>query len=129
MNRKKKFIAGIAALTILIVLIITYNYIYQDHRDIASEKVAFTLPPEALKTALSDKVSAQKYIDQVIQTQGTISAVEQNTVFIEEIAQVNFAQNFAGLAEDQHIIIKGRCVGYDDLLEIVKIDQAIIINN
>ena len=27
------------------------------------------------------------------------------------------------------ITIKGRCVGYDELLEMVKIDQAIIINN
>ena len=26
------------------------------------------------------------------------------------------------------ISIKGRCVGYDDLLEIVKIDQAVLLN-
>lgn len=129
MNRKKKFIVGITALILLITLIIGYNYMYQDHRDIASEKVAFALSPEALKKALSNEVSAKGYIDQVIQTQGIISAVEQNTIFIEEIAQVSFAQNFGALNEDEHITIKGRCVGYDDLLEVVKIDQAIIINN
>ncbi len=129
MNRKKKFIVGITALVLLIILVITYNYMYQDHRDISKEEVAFTLSPEALKKAMSNDASARGYIDQVIQTQGIISAVEQNTIFIEEIAQVRFAQNFASLSEDDHIVIKGRCVGYDDLLEVVKIDQAIIINN
>ncbi len=128
--RKKYSILGFIALTIAIAGFLTYNYIYQDHRDIASAQFDFELQSSLLNKVMSNAEEAHKYVDKVIQTEGVITAIEQNAVVLDHKVQISFGQDdLNGLAVEKQITIKGRCVGYDDLLELVKIDQATLINN
>jgi hypothetical protein len=130
MKGKKPYIVLSIALLLIILSIATYNYMYKEHRNIASENVSFNLSASQLNSDLSSPEKALKYIDKVVQIQGIITAVEQNAVVIEDKVQVDFIENVAnGLSIEKQITIKGRCVGYDDLLELVKIDQATIIND
>jgi len=128
--RKKYSIAGFLALLFAIIGIVAYNYMYQDHRDIASEKFDFELKPSLLSIAMSNTNEAVNYVDRVIQTEGIITAIEQNSVILDDLVQVNFsADDLNALSIRKKVTIKGRCVGYDDLLELVKIDQATLVNN
>ena len=54
------FLLAIAGLTI-------YNYIYQEHRDIAQEKVDFKIAALDLNTAMNRGSEPLKYADKVIQ--------------------------------------------------------------
>ena len=130
MKKKKLYII----LGFLIVLLITgysvYKYMYKDHRNIASESVDFELNTLQLNTGMSTSQGAVNYIDRVIQTHGIITAVEQNTIILDDKVQVNFSTDSSiALSEGVEVHIKGRCVGYDDLLELVKVDQATLLNN
>lgn len=129
MSSKKETIGLGLLLAIILLSISVYNYLYKGHRNIAEEKVAHELSTKRLSDALSMDDSSISYIDKVIQTAGKITAIEQNTVVIDNNIQVSFQDNVQGLAKESTIAIKGRCVGYDDLLEVVKIDQAVIIKN
>ena len=127
-SKKKKII-----LAVFIVLMLSgysvYRYMYKEHRNIASENIDFELKPTDLQKTMKNATDVT-LVDKVIQTQGIITSIEQNSVTLNNMVQVNFnIYNVSALSLDAEITIKGRCVGYDDLLELVKIDQATLINN
>lgn len=129
MNGKKKIIGLVLLLVVILLSISGYNYLYKGHRNIAEEEIAHELSTKKLNDALRINNASISYIDEVIQTDGKITAIEHNTIVIDNSVQVSFQNNVQGLALENTITIKGRCVGYDDLLEVVKIDQAVIIKN
>ena len=104
---------------------------YKPHRNIAEEEAIVTISAEELQKNFSDENNTLKLTDKVVKVSGIISAIEQKTTLvIDDKIQVDFNidnQINKELIEGTMITIKGRCVGYDDLLEIVKIDQAILI--
>lgn len=128
MKVKKTYIAFTILLAILIGCIAIYKYMYQKPRDIAQEHVDFDISPQLLNENMSDPQKATNYIDKVVLIKGTITAIEQNSVIFDNAIQINFnAENLNSFSIQDQIEIKGRCVGYDDLLELVKIDQATTI--
>ncbi|PWL38691.1 hypothetical protein DKG77_10610 [Flagellimonas aquimarina] len=129
MNGKKKTIGSVLLLAVILLSVAVYNYLYKGHRNIAEEEIAHELSTKKLSDALRIDNASVSYIDKVIQTNGKITAIERNTIVIDNSVQVSFQGNVQGLTMENTISIKGRCVGYDDLLEVVKIDQAIIIKN
>ena len=132
MKRKKLLIFGLTTLVLVVIAsFFTYNYMYKPHRNIAEEEATVTISAEELQKNFSDENNTLKLTDKVVKVSGIISAIEQKTTLvIDDKIQVDFNidnQINKELIEGTMITIKGRCVGYDDLLEIVKIDQAILI--
>jgi len=129
--KKRKWIYP---LLILIVAggIIGYNYIYQDHRDIKKEKAAFTVKATELTAAFQNDETAatEKYLNQTIEVQGRLTGIDGSSLVLENV--VFFALSENEEAPDQtklntNVTLKGRCIGYDSLLEEVKLDQASLI--
>jgi hypothetical protein len=113
------------------LLIIGYFYVYQDHRDIGSEKAAFIVSStELFEEFVNDpQYSEQKYLNQTIEISGVISDLKTIDLTLDDHIFCQFNEQIS--KELQHNItikIKGRFIGYDDLLEQVKIDQSSIIN-
>ncbi|MDJ0645459.1 MAG: hypothetical protein QNJ57_05675 [Flavobacteriaceae bacterium] len=130
MKSKKRYIVTAFLLAALIGAYALYQYMYKEHRDIATEKIDFVLNPTALSETMSDAQKAPEYTDKVIQTYGKVTSIEQNSVILDDQVQVNFTtHNINNIKPGNELHIKGRCIGYDDLLELVKIDQATRINN
>ncbi|WP_203257033.1 OB-fold protein [Hyunsoonleella ulvae] len=129
MKKQVTYIITVALLIFGIAGCLIYDYMYKEHRDIASEEVDYTLSSNDLKNVMrTDSVSGQ-FIDKVIQTEGVITSIEQNSIVINDVIQVDFVNtDLSILKPEATLSIKGRCVGYDDLLEVVKIDQATITN-
>lgn len=130
MKKKTLYIVLTGLLVILVSAYAIKSYMYKAHRNIATEVIDYEIQTTVLSEAMHDSKQALKYIDKVIQTSGVITTIEQNSVLIDDKVQVNFINNntLNSLSVSDTVIIKGRCVGYDDLLELVKIDQATIIN-
>jgi len=130
MKIKKQYFFFIAIAAILISSYAIYSYVYKEHRNIAEEKVDYKMSVQQLGNTMRTSDTAEALIDKVIQTNGIITAIEQNSVTLNDMVQVDFDQDYMNqLSQKSTITIKGRCVGYDDLLELVKIDQATIIKN
>jgi len=129
MKGKKPYIVLSIVLLLIILAISAYNYMYKEHRNIATENVSFNVSASELNSDLSTPDKASEYIDKVVQVHGNVTAIEQNDVVIDDKVQVSFIEKVANsLSTQNQITIKGRCVGYDDLLELVKIDQATLIH-
>ncbi len=118
-------------LILVIIVFIGYNYLYQDHRNIAGEKSEYKIEAVTLAREFLDQPdeAVAKYMDKTLSISGKVTELETGGVTINNVVYGEFIENDNGKAAlDKKITIKGRCIGYDELLEIVKLDQCIIIN-
>lgn len=109
---------------------IAYGYIYQDHRDIESEAPEFVLSSDKIASLFSENPSAseQKFLNKTVEVSGLISEVNSNEITIDDKVFCQFTENISNtIKPNSNIKIKGRVIGYDDLLEQVKLDQCAII--
>ena len=66
--------------------------------------------------------------DKVVELSGKISSKDEKGISLSSQIYCQFREdvNFSTLKNDQQITIRGRVIGYDDLLEELKLDQCII---
>ncbi|MGJ8685557.1 MAG: OB-fold protein [Nonlabens sp.] len=121
----KKIVIGLSLVAILCIL--GYNYLYQDHRDVALSQATASFNSQELINLFTDDdvVNDTKALDQVIEIQGVVSSVEETSITLDDQIFVEILET-TGIKQNESITIKGRCLGYDDLMEEVKIDQAIL---
>lgn len=126
---KKKLII---VLLIGLIGVVIYNYIYKDHRNISTEKAEFTITSIELSNEfqIAPSDSEKKYLNKTIEISGLISEVNAlNLVLNEKIFCQLLNPINESVLKGNSIKVKGRCIGYDDLLEEIKLDQCIIMNN
>jgi|TARA_B110000971_G_scaffold81897_1_gene83996 hypothetical protein len=119
----------IFSLILVFGIIIAYNYMYPDHRSISEETVSYTLDADSLFNEFTeDSQQAElKYLDQTIIVSGVITSINANSVTISNKIYGQFETLNSDLKVNDSIAVKGRCIGYDDLLEEIKLDQCSII--
>lgn len=131
--KDKKIIFLVIFLAAVVAAIVVYDYTFNsEHRDIAKEEATVVLNANELYSQFeTDEATATvSYLDQVIETKGKITAIDNNDIELDGSVQVTLSSAPSqDLKEGSNLTVKGRCVGYDELLEMVKIDQATIIKN
>ena len=119
----------IFGVVLLIVLFVVYKYAYKPHRDIAYEEAEYSTSVEKLYSEFSvnDSLANAKYLDKTIVVKGLVSSVDEkyNTITIENKIIARFLNKITRTFNtSDSIVIKGRLVGYDDLLEEIQLDQC-----
>jgi len=116
---------------IIVVLVITFfsirYYIYNSgRRDIKSEETAFEVSSEAILNDFTSNTttSNKKYLEKTITVSGIITSVKGEEVILDNSVNCNLLTASKSLKKNQKVTIKGRVVGYDDLLGEVKLDQC-----
>lgn len=127
--QNKKYIKKLATglLIFLVILFLSYKYLYHEHRDISNEKAIFSVTAtEILQDFLLDESKANlKYLDKSITISGKITNIDtkNNTIVIDEKVFV-LLKKIPVVKQSEVIIVQGRVIGYDSLLEEIKLDQA-----
>lgn len=127
--QNKKYIKKITTglLIFLVILFLSYKYLYHGHRDISNEKAFFSVTAtEILQDFLLDESKANlKYLDKSITISGKITNIDtkNNTIVIDEKVFV-LLKKITVVKQSEVIIVQGRVIGYDSLLEEIKLDQA-----
>lgn len=121
----KKIVVGLVVL--FAILLVSYKYLYHAHRDISNEKAVFSVTVKQVSNDfLQDEAKANlKYLDKSIQITGKVTNVDiaNKTIVLDE--KVFVLLNDANVVKlNETILVKGRVIGYDSLLEEIKIDQA-----
>ncbi|WP_299334408.1 hypothetical protein [uncultured Psychroserpens sp.] len=114
---------------LIIAVLFGYNYIYQDHRDIESEVTKFEVTTEDIASSFSDNVTVAEttYLNTTIEVSGKVSEYNNNSITLDDKVFCQFIDNIKhNIESNTEIKIKGRVIGYDDLLEQVKLDQCTI---
>lgn len=108
-----------------------YNYLYKSHRDINNEAVSYSVSVEQVYSEFikNDSLANLKYLDKTIEIYGKITDVDLSNKIIT-VDEKLFASFNITLKSDlkigQNVKIKGRLIGFDDLLEELKMDQCIL---
>jgi len=126
---KKKIILIFLVLTV--VLIVAYRYVYKEHRDITTEEGDYrSTAKDIFSEFQKGEFNANtKYLDKTIEITGTISSVDfdSNSIVIDENLFATFKDKIPStLQPNSKIKIKGRLIGYDGLMEELKMDQCIL---
>lgn len=126
---KKKIILFLFSSSILAFVV--YKYVYQQHRDISSEKASYSISVDQLKNEFSQNESNanKKYLDKTIDIYGEVTAMDlaNKQIVIDSSLTTTFSEAISNVKEKQKITVKGRFIGYNDLLEEFELDQCVII--
>ena len=119
----------IVVLISIIGIIFAYNYLYPDHRSISEESVSYTLDAESIFNEFKADYSLAetKFLDQTIVVSGIITSVERESITISNKIYCQFEALNTDLKVNDLVAVKGRCIGFDDLLEEIKLDQCSIV--
>ena len=126
---KKAQIIIIVSFVILITGIACYNYIMNfGVRDLNTETAAFSVTSTSIsKEFASDIESAnKKYLEKAVAVSGKITAIKNQEIMLNDNVVCNLKSNEKSLQINQNVTLKGRIVGYDDLMGEVKLDQCVI---
>jgi hypothetical protein len=130
MNKRNVFF--LVSILALLSGLIGYNYIYKNHRNISEEKAAFSVVPSSLIKEYAQDISTTtaKYLDKTIQLKGKVTEIEQDNFVLDDVV-VCYSDSItmSQITIDKVINVKGRSIGYDELLDLIKLDQVTIINN
>lgn len=131
--KKKNLLLLALALAATATAWLLYQYTFNSsHRDISSETASAEVSAQSLQEAfLADETAASaNYLDQVVAVSGTITDIEDQSLTLDDLVLVGMENtNNESMATGTSVTIKGRCIGFDELLEMVKIDQATLITN
>ena len=115
----------LALLGLAVVIFGVYYYAYKDHRNIAKEGAVYTDKAVALKDSIVQNNEA--FLNQTVAVSGQVTFIEGNSITLDDVLMAQF-ENSPAVQLNQQLTLKGRCIGYDDLFELVVIDQSTIID-
>ncbi|MCF6130211.1 hypothetical protein L1S35_11035 [Flavobacterium sp. AS60] len=126
--RKKLFYIS---LLLIVVIFGVYKYVYKSHRDIASEDAAFskTVTEVFHEFTANDSLANKTYLDKTISVKGKITNIDlaNKIITVDEKLSARFTDKIPDTIKLQDsITLKGRLVGFDDLLEEIQMDQCAI---
>ena len=102
-------------------------YLYNGgKRNIQSEETAFTVSSKAITNEFISNLDAsnKKYLEKPVAISGTVTSVNGKEVIVDDIVNCNFSTLDSSIKKDQKVVVKGRVIGYDDLLGELKLDQC-----
>lgn len=126
--RKKLFYV---LLLLIVVIFGVYKYVYKSHRDIASEDAAYSKTVSEVFQAFTanDSLANKTYLDKTISVKGIITNIDlgNKIITVDEKLSARFSDMIPdNIKLQDSITLKGRLVGFDDLLEEIQMDQCAI---
>jgi hypothetical protein len=126
-----KFYKGFFVIVLLIIgALVVYNYIYKSHRNIETETTSFvSTASDLVDEFVSDiETSTEKYLDKVVEISGFVTKVDHAVLEIDNNVSCYFDKAITNTQLlNKKIIIKGRCIGFDELLDEIKMDQCTVL--
>lgn len=125
MNKRNYILFGIVILC-LGSFYFYNNVLYKDSRNIESEESAFKMASSDLidEFKTDPEKATAKYQDKTIEINGKITEVTDSTAVLDTSIFCAFDKKVAKNNLDQNKTIKGRCIGFDEMFNEVKLDQC-----
>ncbi|MEN8702912.1 MAG: hypothetical protein ABF265_06925 [Polaribacter sp.] len=124
---KKNRIKFLIVLVISIILLYPFYKLFKEPGGIETKKIysAYSAKDLLLKVEKNDTFWSTK----IVKINGLITAIGKKGITLDNkiYCQFNESLNIKQLQTNTTITLKGRIIGYDDLLEELKLDQCIKI--
>ena len=119
--KKRNFL--IAFLVIVVGAYAGYKYLYKSHRNIETEAASVTVDATQL-VAMFTAENTDDILNKTIIVKGTITEMDAQSVILDDKAHCVFETLPKNFQLQDKVSIKGRCIGFDDLFELAKLDQC-----
>ena len=120
--KKNKFIVFLLA--ICCFGYVSYTYLMKPPTGIQSKQVAFTGTTTAFITKFQENTT--DWLNRVVVLEGVVTSKDENGITLNNQVYCQFSTKQKIVVAQQTLKIKGRFIGYDDLLNELKLDQCII---
>jgi hypothetical protein len=128
---KRKKIAFVIVSLLLLVsagIYFYYGFLFKEARNIETEMPNFSIAATKL---IKDYTSNPKkadllYLNKTIEITGTVSKKTDSVIILENTVFCLFTQKIKDELINNKVTVKGKCIGYDELFEEVKLDQCTI---
>jgi len=129
MSKKLKLI-GFSVLMFVLIGVAGYSYImHGGERNLLNEDAAFTVSSKKILAEFVSNTegSNKKYLEKAVAITGVITEKSDKDVTIDNSIICSLKNPNSTIKKDNQITLKGRVVGYDDLMGELKLDQCFII--
>lgn len=124
LTRRNKFLI-LVLFIITLVIVVIYNYTYKNHKQVISITPSFTgTSTELIQQLESNPI---KWNKKVVVLNGKVTALEDNGLVMDEKIYCQFSNVPNIYKKNVTIKIKGFLIGYDSLLNEIKLNQCIVI--
>ncbi|WP_269235112.1 OB-fold protein [Flavobacterium flavigenum] len=127
---KKKII--LATLAIIALGAFGYYYVwYGGARNVSAEDAAFSVSSKNIIDEFDSDIekSNTKYLEKAIAVKGIVSKISPKQIIIDHTIVCDLKESDSSIKQGQPLTLKGRVVGYDDLMGELKLDQCSVVNN
>ncbi|MEL1241295.1 OB-fold protein [Flavobacterium flavipallidum] len=119
----------IPLLAISFVGLSSYYYVmHGGSRDLKSETASYCVSSSDIASEFTANLdnSNKKYLEKAVAITGTITKLQDSLVTLDHSIICVLKNPDSQIKKNQTVVIKGRVVGYDDLLGELKLDQCFI---
>ncbi len=118
----------------IIGLIINYNTYNKPHKDFNKSPFEVTIESKELISLYQDNTdnANTRFLDKILLVNGNITNIETDIIILDNgvVCTLDPSQSVTEEIQlNKTISVKGRCIGYDDLLEEIRIDHSFIMRN
>ena len=103
-----------------------YTLTMEPPTSIENRKVDFTGSADELLVKITDHT--EEWQDKIVVVSGEVTNIDENGIMLSSkiYCQLKQVSDLQKINPSNNISLKGRIIGYDDLLEELKLDQCII---
>lgn len=123
--KKSRIIISLVIISLLGLF--TYQYVmHGGARDLSTEKAEFTLSSKAIldEFTTNQELSNKKYLEKAVAINGTVTDVNSTQIIVDNAIICILKNPNSTLVKNQTVTVKGRVVGFDDLMGELKLDQC-----
>jgi hypothetical protein len=127
---KKSRIIALSLLLAVVVGVGVFNYVmHGGARDLSQEETDFAVTSKTLAEEFTNNttVANSKYLEKAVAVKGIVTAANANEITLDNGIICTLMKSDKAIKVNQPITIKGRVVGYDDLMGEIKLDQCFSI--
>jgi hypothetical protein len=128
--KRKKIAIVIAGLLLAVSagIYLYYGVVFKEARNIESEMPDFSVTATRLIYDYNSNPEKADllYLNKTIEITGKVTKETDSVVILENTVFCLFTKKINDRLVNNKVTVKGKCIGYDELFQEVKIDQCII---
>ena len=131
MKRKKTaLIIAIVFIAVSAGIYFYYGYLFKEARNIESEAPDFSITAVKLLEEYNSnpKKADSLYLNKTIEITGKVTKETDSVITLENTVFCLLTQKINKQLINTKVTVKGKCIGYDELFQEVKLDQCSLIN-
>lgn len=125
---KSKWMVAAVCVLVLAGGACMYGYLYKGARDIRNEDAKYIVTSLRLLNDFTDNTEGanKKYLNATLEVKGVVTQVSDSVLMLDSTIFCGLNYPLKNNILNRSVTVKGRCIGFDELFNEVKLDECSI---